>query len=144
MTLAAILKSKGHDVASVRPTSPITEVVTRLSERGIGAVLVEDTLGQILGIVSERDIARALAAHGAATLSMTAGQLMTARPVSAAPGVSVSAAMRMMTDGRFRHLPVMEGGKLLGLVSIGDVVKALLAQQAQEVDSLKAYVVGAM
>ncbi|WP_114913395.1 CBS domain-containing protein [Acidibrevibacterium fodinaquatile] len=144
MTLAAILKTKGHDVASMRPTSTIAEVVAKLAERGIGAVLVEDTLGQILGIVSERDIVRALAVHGAATLTMTAGQLMTARPVTAAPGISVATAMQIMTDGRFRHLPVMENGKLIGIVSIGDVVKSLLAQQAQEVDSLKAYVVGAM
>ncbi|MCA7121045.1 MAG: CBS domain-containing protein [Acidibrevibacterium sp.] len=144
MTLAAILKTKGHDVASMRPTSTIAEVVAKLAERGIGAVLVEDTLGQILGIVSERDIVRALAVHGAATLTMTAGQLMTARPVTAAPGISVATAMQIMTDGRFRHLPVMENGKLIGIVSIGDVVKSLLAQQAQEVDSLKAYVAGAM
>ncbi|MGC8524390.1 MAG: CBS domain-containing protein [Acidibrevibacterium sp.] len=144
MTLAAILKTKGHDVASMRPTSTIAEVVAKLAERGIGAVLVEDTLGQILGIVSERDIVRALAVHGAATLTMTAAQLMTAQPVSATPGLSVAEAMRLMTDGRFRHLPVMENGKLIGIVSIGDVVKSLLAQQAQEVDSLKAYVVGAM
>ena len=144
MTLAAILKTKGHDVASMRPTSTIAEVVAKLAERGIGAVLVEDTLGQILGIVSERDIVRALAVHGAATLTMTAGQLMTARPVTAAPGISVATAMQIMTDGRFRHLPVMENGKLIGIVSIGDVVKSLLAQQAQDIDSLKAYVVGAM
>ncbi len=143
MTLAAILKSKGHDVASMRPTSTIADVVTKLAERGIGAILVEDALGQVLGIVSERDIVRALAVHGAATLGMTAGQLMTARPVTAAPSISVSAAMQIMTDGRFRHLPVVDRGKVIGIVSIGDVVKSLLAQQAQEVDSLKAYVAGA-
>jgi CBS domain-containing protein len=144
MTLAAILKSKGHDVASMRPTSTIADVVMRLAERGIGAILVEDALGQVLGIVSERDIVRALAVHGAATLGMTAGQLMTARLVTAAPGISVAEAMRIMTDGRFRHLPVVDGGKVIGIVSIGDVVKSLLAQQAQDIDSLKAYVVGAM
>ena len=144
MTLAVILKTKGHDVATMRPTATIAEVVARLAERGIGAILIEDALGQILGIVSERDIVRALAVHGAATLGMTAGQLMTTRVVSTAPGTSVEDAMHIMTEGRFRHLPVMERGKLVGIVSIGDVVKSLLAQRAQEVDSLKAYVVGAM
>ncbi len=144
MTLAAILKTKGHDVATTRPTHTIAEALARLAERGIGAVLVEDALGQVLGILSERDIARALATHGAATLGMTAGQLMTTRLVSAKPGTSVEEAMRIMTEGRFRHLPVMEGGLLVGIVSIGDVVKSLLAQKAQEVDSLKAYVVGAI
>jgi CBS domain-containing protein len=69
---------------------------------------------------------------------------MTARLVTAAPGISVAEAMRIMTDGRFRHLPVVDGGKVIGIVSIGDVVKSLLAQQAQDIDSLKAYVVGAM
>ncbi len=144
MTLAAILKSKGHDVVSMRPTSTIADVMMRFVERGIGAILVEDALGQVLGIVSERDIVHALAVHGAATLGMTAGQLMTARPVTAAPGLSVAKAMRIMTDGRFRHLPVVDGGKVVGIVSIGDIVKSLLAQQAQDIDSLKAYVVGAM
>jgi CBS domain-containing protein len=144
MTLAAILKTKGHDVAAMRATHTIAEAVARLAERGIGAIVVEDALGQVLGILSERDIVRALAVHGAATLTMTAGQLMTARPTTASPSVSVAEAMHIMTDGRFRHLPVMEGDKLIGIVSIGDVVKALLAQQAQDVDSLKAYVAGSM
>lgn len=143
MTVAAILKHKGSDVASVAPATPIHEVTHVLNERRIGAVLVLDAARQLLGIVSERDIVRALAQHGARVLDMTAAQLMTAHVQTATPRTSVADAMAMMTQGRFRHVPVMENGSLVGMISIGDVVKSRLHQQAQEVDSLKAYVTGA-
>ena len=142
MTVAAILKQKGRDVAHVAPTATVAEVVQTLTARRIGAVLVLDSAGQVLGIVSERDVVRSLAEQGGRTLEMTAAQLMTSGLHTAAPGTSVAEATEMMTAGRFRHLPVMEGTKLLGIVSIGDVVKARLSQQDQEVDSLKAYVAG--
>jgi CBS domain-containing protein len=143
MTVAAILRHKGYQVASVPPTSTIAEVAQTLSERRIGAVLVLDTAEQLLGIVSERDIVQSLAANGAKTLEMTAGQLMTRALQTATPHTTVAQAMEMMTAGRFRHLPVIEHGALVGLVSIGDVVKARILQQESEVDSLKAYVSGA-
>lgn len=143
MTVAAILKHKGTDVARVPPTATIAEVAQILSERRIGAVLVTDTAHQVLGIVSERDIVGHLADHGSRTLEMTAAQLMTRDLHIAGPGTTVVEATAMMTEGRFRHLPVMDGDRLLGIVSIGDVVKARLSQQEQEVDSLKAYVAGA-
>ena len=94
--------------------------------------------------MSERDIVRTLADHASATFDMTAEQLMTRSLKIASPETTVAQAMEMMTDGRFRHLPVLAGGKLVGLVSIGDVVKARLSQQEHEVDSLKAYVSGAV
>ena len=143
MTIAAILKQKGHDVARVAPTATIAEVARRLGEKRIGAVLVMDTADQLLGIVSERDIVWALPEHGARALEMTAAQLMTRDLHTATMHTTVPHAMEMMTTGRFRHLPVMDGSKLLGVVSIGDIVKARLSQQEQEVDSLKAYVAGA-
>ena len=143
MTIAAILKHKGHDVAHVAPTASVAEVVQQLAARRIGAVLVLDTADQLLGIVSERDIVGSLAEHGKRTLEMTAAQLMTRDLHTATMHTTVAQATEMMTSGRFRHLPVMEGGKLLGIVSIGDIVKARLSQQEQEVDSLKAYVAGA-
>jgi CBS domain-containing protein len=118
-------------------------VAQRLSDRRIGAVLIQDAAGQMLGIVSERDIIRALATHGAHTLEMTAGQLMTRSLRTASPETTVSQAMSMMTAGRFRHLPVVEDAQLVGIISIGDVVKSRLMQQEHEVDSLKAYVAGA-
>lgn len=143
MTVAAILKHKGHDVASVPPTATIAEVTQLLSTRRIGGVVVQDSVEQLLGILTERDIVHALAAHGARALEMTAAQLMTRTLQTATPRTTVSEAMSVMTNGRFRHLPVIEDGSLAGIVSIGDIVKARIDQQEHEVDSLKAYVSGA-
>ena len=143
MTIAAILKHKGNDVARVPPTATIKEVADRLGELRIGAILVMDSADQLMGIVSERDIVRALPAHGARVLEMTAAQLMTQTLHTTSPQTSVAEAMEQMTNRRVRHLPVMDQGRLVGIVSIGDVVKTLIDQQAQEVDSLKAYVAGA-
>ena len=141
-TVAAILKHKGYRVTTVDPARPIAGVVDVLAEHRIGAVLVVDSAEQLLGIVSERDIVRSLAGNGARTLEMTAGQLMTRSLQFAHPGTTVAEAMAMMTVGRFRHLPVMERESLVGLISIGDVVKARIMEQEDEVDSLKAYVAG--
>ncbi|HTZ70069.1 MAG TPA: CBS domain-containing protein [Acetobacteraceae bacterium] len=144
MTVAAILKHKGHDIASVAPTARVSEIVKLLAERRIGAVLVRDAAGQMLGIVSERDIVRFLAREGAAVVDMTAAQLMTSTLHTATPATTVAQAMAQMTKQRVRHLPVLDDGELVGLVSIGDVVLSRLDQQAQEVDSLRAYVAGSM
>jgi CBS domain-containing protein len=141
-TIAAILKHKGRRVTTVDPTLPIAGVVDVLAEHGIGAVLVLDRGGQLLGIVSERDIVRSLAANGARTLEMTAGQLMTRALQVARPETTVAEAMGRMTVGRFRHMPVLDRDALVGLISIGDVVKARIMEQEDEVDSLKAYVAG--
>ena len=105
-TVAAILKHKGYQVSTVDPTTPISEIAQLLSEHRIGAVLVIDNTEQMLGIVSERDIVRSLAANGGRTLEMTAGQLMTRAVHVAHPDTTVEQAMQMMTAGRFRHLPV--------------------------------------
>ncbi len=141
-TVAAILKHKGYQVTTVSPTLTIERVASVLAEHRIGAVLVVDSAGQLLGIVSERDIVRCLAANGARTLEMTAGQLMTRALQIAHPATTVAEAMARMTVGRFRHLPVMDHDTLVGLISIGDVVKARIMEQEDEVDSLKAYVAG--
>ena len=141
-TVAAILKHKGYQVTTIEPTATIAHVVDVLAEHRIGAALVIDGADQLLGIVSERDIVRCLAANGASTLEMTAGQLMTRALQVAHPETTVAEAMSMMTMGRFRHLPVMDHGVLVGLISIGDVVKARIMEQESEVDSLKAYVAG--
>jgi CBS domain-containing protein len=120
----------------------IAEVAGILASKRIGAVLVMDA-DQLVGIVSERDIVVKLAEHGHRTLEMTASQLMTSEVQTATPRTTVGEAMGMMTDGRFRHVPVIEEGRLVGLVSIGDVVKAKISDAEQEVDSLRAYVAGA-
>ena len=141
-TVAAILKHKGHQVTKVDPTLPVAGVVDVLAEHRIGAVLLIDRAEQLLGIVTERDIVRSLVTNGARTLDMTASQLMTSIVQFADPGTTVTEAMTMMTEGRFRHMPVVEADRLVGLVSIGDVVKARIMEQEDEVDSLRAYVGG--
>lgn len=142
MKVAAILRHKGSHVTSVEATTTVAQIAEMLVDHRIGAVLVLDRAEQLLGIVSERDIVRGLAANGATALTMTAGQLMTRALQVADPNTTVAEAMRMMTDGRFRHIPVVDQGRLAGLISIGDVVKARIMEQETEVDSLKAYVAG--
>lgn len=141
-TVATILRHKGFQVISIDPTARVSEVAAILSERRIGAILVMDREEQILGIVSERDIVRSLAANGARTLEMTAGQLMTRAVQVAHPETTVAEAMHIMTAGRFRHLPVMDHDTLVGIISIGDVVKARIMHQDTVVESLTAYVAG--
>lgn len=143
MVIAGILKHKGSHVMSVAPTATVAEVVHLLTTRRIGAVLVVDETNQLRGILSERDIVRSLAERGAGTLELTASQLMTSEVQTATPQTSIGEAMTMMTVGRFRHVPVVEDDRLVGLVSIGDVVKAKIGEAEQEVDSLRAYVAGA-
>jgi CBS domain-containing protein len=140
MTVAAILKHKGSEVISVTPDVTVAELTRVLSAKRIGAVPVVDGTGQLLGIISERDVMYALAVHGARTLEMTAAKLMTPEPRTVLRRTTVAEATAIITESRFRHLPVVEGGVLVGIVSIGDVVKARIMQQEYEVDSLKAYV----
>jgi CBS domain-containing protein len=143
MVIAGILKNKGGNVLSVTPDATVAEVVQILASRRVGAVLVVDTDNHLKGILSERDVVRSLAEHGAATLDLPASQLMTSDVHTATPQTSIAEAMEMMTDGRFRHVPVVQDDRLVGLVSIGDVVKAKIGEAEHEVDSLRAYVAGA-
>jgi CBS domain-containing protein len=141
-TVAGILKHKGYTVLTVHPDARISDVAAILAENRIGAVLVIDEAEQMLGIVSERDIVRALAGNGPRTVDMTAGQLMTRAVHVAHPDTTVVEAMHIMTVGRFRHLPVVDHDTLVGLISIGDVVKARIMAQDVAVESLTAYVSG--
>lgn len=143
MMISSILKHKGQDIVSVGPGATIAEVARILKSRRIGAVLVLDAEGQLLGILSERDIVSRLAERGASVLEMSAAQLMTGDVTTITPRTTVNEAMELMTNRRFRHIPVVEDGRLVGLVSIGDVVKAKITEAEQEVDSLRAYVAGA-
>jgi CBS domain-containing protein len=128
MSVAAILRQLGNQLTTMPPTARIADVARLLAERRTSAVLVADSVDQLLGIVSERDIVQSLAANGARTLEMTAGQLMTRALKTATPRTSIAEAMQTMTAGNFRHLPVLENGTLLGLVSITDVVRARVVQ----------------
>lgn len=141
MFVSDILAQKGTGVHSVVPTASVAEVSQQLSVRRIGSVLVIDEHGSVLGIVSERDVVRALASEGAAALALEVSRIMTREVVTCDPDDSIEEVMQAMTSGRFRHVPVVRRGDLLGLVSIGDVVKARLAETRHETEALKAYIV---
>jgi len=142
MTVAAILDHKGYEIVSARPDDHLSTTAELLARHRIGAVLVRDAAGSVLGILSERDIVRAIAAHGAAALSMTASAVMTRDVIYGSPGDTVDKVLATMTDRRIRHLPVMHEGKLVGFVSIGDVVKRRIADVEAEADQLRQFVAG--
>lgn len=140
MQVAAILKTKGNRVDKARPEMTASEAAKTLAQKGIGALVVCDPGGKIMGIVSERDIVRSLAAEGASSLDMPIGEIMTSDVVSCSPDDDLKHVMEVMTMRRFRHLPVMNDGGLKGIISIGDVVKYRLEEQEHEVNVLKDYV----
>ena len=139
MAIATILRGKGSDVASVEPDSTLSDVVARLVQRRIGALLVIE-LGEPVGIVSERDVVRCLGAHGPEALHMRVRDVMTAPLITISPRDSIPDAMELMTDRRIRHLPVLDSGRLVGLVSIGDLVKRRIEEAEQEALALKDYI----
>jgi len=141
MFVSDILSQKGGLVYSVTPATSVAEVAQQLSSRRIGSVLVLSDQNAVVGIVSERDLVRATATHGAKALELEARQVMTRDVVTCDPDDSIDHVMQTMTQGRFRHLPVVRHGELLGLVSIGDVVKARLEEAKHETEALKAYIV---
>ena len=143
MIISTILKGKGAEVVSVGPGDPVSAVARVLTERGIGAALVRDPAGRVLGIISERDIVRGMANQGQGTTQLPAERLMTRDLVTVTPQTSVNEAMELMTRHRVRHLPVIENGALVGVVSIGDLVKARIEEAEHEAAELKAYVVSA-
>lgn len=141
MFVSDILAQKGALVYSVPPATSVAEVAQQLSARRIGSVLVLSDQSAVMGIVSERDLVRAIATHGIKALELEARQVMTREVVTCDPDDSIDEVMQTMTSGRFRHLPVIRRGELLGLVSIGDVVKARLEETVHEAEALKAYIV---
>jgi len=142
MLIAQILAGKGSDVISTRPEASVAEVASLLKEKRIGAVVVTDADGQLCGIISERDLARGLANHGAKLLDMKVARLMTANVVTCSPDDGLATLMQQMTDGRFRHLPVVKDDKLIGIISIGDVVKHRLKELEAETHMLQDYIHG--
>jgi CBS domain-containing protein len=141
MFVSDILAQKGGLVFSVTPATSVAQLSQQLSTRRIGSMLVLDVEGAVAGIVSERDLVRAFASHGAKAMELEARQVMTRDVVTCDPDDSIDQVMQTMTSGRFRHLPVVRRGELLGLVSIGDVVKARLEEAKHETEALKAYIV---
>jgi CBS domain-containing protein len=143
MTVAMILKAKGTHVETVRPEATLQDVVERLARRRIGAVLVTAASGDILGIVSERDVVFALGNGGGIALQRRADEVMTKNLVTCVPEDRAEDLMEMMTQGRFRHVPVVQDGKLLGIVSIGDVVKRRIEDTDSERAAMRDYIASA-
>ena len=141
MFVSDILSEKGGLVYTVTPSTTVGDISRQLSTRRIGSVLVVDRLDQVAGIVSERDLVHAIATHGTPALELEAAHIMTRNVVTCDPDDSIDQVMQVMTAGRFRHLPVVQRGELIGLISIGDVVKARLAETEHEKEALRAYIV---
>ena len=139
MTVSRILALKGRDVTTITPHRSVADAIALLAARRIGAVIVGGDDGAVLGILSERDIVRALAA-GADALQHPVSRYMTAEVITCAPDMLIIDVMEEMTAGRFRHMPVMEGGRLAGIVSIGDVVKHRLDEMQHETQALREYI----
>ena len=141
--ISKILKNKGTEIVSVAPGDTVLAVARVLTQRNIGAALVRDVAGRLLGIISERDIVAGMANQGQGTTQLPTERLMTRDLVTVTPQTSVTEAMGLMTRRRVRHLPVLDNGQLVGLVSIGDLVKARIDEAEHEAAELKAYVVSA-
>jgi CBS domain-containing protein len=139
MTVRAILDTKGHHILNVEPEAALAAAVKILGERKIGAVLVMSR-GRIEGILSERDIVRVLAERGAAVLDEPVSSVMTRKVVSCRQNDTVAAIMEIMTLGKFRHLPVVEGDRVVGLISIGDIVKWRVQEYENEQEALRQYI----
>jgi CBS domain-containing protein len=140
MTVAHILAIKGRDVVTAAPDSTVADIAKVLASRGIGAAIITGAERQVLGIISERDIVRAVASGGTLALSDIASRHMTTKLVLGSDEMTVTQAMAHMTAGRFRHLPIVNNGALAGLVSIGDIVKHRLAQIESESNALRDYI----
>lgn len=143
MLVSQILKSKAGDgVITITPDATVAEAVEVLSKRRIGALIVSPDGKHVAGILSERDVVRELGRRGTACLADRVDALMTARLVTCSRAEQTDAVLQKMTDGRFRHMPVMEGDEMVGLISIGDVVKARLEELAAEKDALEGMIKG--
>ncbi len=140
MTIASVLRSKGNTIVSVKPETPLMELVATIASRRIGAVLVLDDQGALAGIVSERDVVKALATKGQEVTGMRAGDIMTRTVTTVTPATSINEAMELMDRGYFRHLPVLENGELLGIISVRDVVRARIERHVEETDNLRHYI----
>lgn len=142
MTIAAILAGKGYDVIQLESHATTQEAARLLSERRIGCLPVVDD-GEVVGIVSERDIVRTLGSNGASSLNEPVSKVMTSPALTIAPELPVMSALSLMTRRRIRHLPVIEGGKMVGFVSIGDLVKYRIDRIEAEAEAMREYIQGA-
>jgi CBS domain-containing protein len=140
MSVAAILKHKGARVETVRPNATVQQICDQLSSKHIGAAVVLGAGGEVIGVVSERDIIHAVAKHGSGALHRSIDEIMTRDVVSCKLTDTSADLMEMMTRGRFRHVPVVEGDRLVGIVSIGDVVKRRIEDSELERHAMREYI----
>jgi CBS domain-containing protein len=140
MSIKSILSTKGDNVVTIEPAATLEVAVNTLTQQRIGALVVLGPDRRVTGIVSERDIIRALAQHGADVLKQPIAQVMTRKVATCTQGETVATIMETMTNGRFRHIPVVEQDRLVGIISIGDVVKHRLKEMEQESAALRDYI----
>ncbi len=140
MSVAAILRDKGNTIVSVLPETPLMEIVATIASRRIGAVLVRSEPGELVGIVSERDVVKALAAKGSGLDALAARDVMTPDVTTVTPQTSINDAMELMDKGYFRHLPVLDQGALVGIISVRDVVRARIDKHVEEAESMISYI----
>jgi len=140
MKLAELIKSKEKEIVKITQDSKIAAAASTMTEAKIGALLVEDGAGKIVGILSERDIVRGMGPHGADLHDVEVSELMTRNLIRCSPSDTVNEAMAMMTDRRIRHLPVFDGEELVGFISIGDLVKCRIMEVQSEAEALRQYI----
>jgi CBS domain-containing protein len=140
MTVKSILLSKGREVTSIEPTATLESAIALLAQRRIGALVVLGPERRVIGILSERDIVRVLAELGPAVLSAPIAQVMTRKVSTCSESDTVSALMEQMTAGKFRHVPVIDRERVIGIISIGDVVKHRLGEMERESEALRDYI----
>jgi CBS domain-containing protein len=140
MILSELMRGNNHEVVKIKTDNSIADAATALTENKIGALLVEDQTGNIVGLLSERDIVGGMGPHGADLHEVSVSELMTVELIKCAPGDTVLEAMAMMTERRIRHLPVYDGDDFIGLVSIGDLVKWRISEVQAEAEAMRQYI----
>src|SRR5215467_1919438 len=140
MNVKTILAAKGGEVITIEPTADLAAAAQLLSAHRIGAVLIQGAGGRLAGILSERDIVRALSESGAAALALPVGQVMTRNVATCSEDDTVASIMERMTAGKFRHMPVVTKDKLVGLISIGDIVKQRVEEIERESEAMRDYI----
>lgn len=140
MNVKTILAAKGGDIYTIEPTATLAAAAKLLSAHKIGVVIIRGAGGRLSGILSERDIVRAVSEHGAEALTVPVGQVMTRNVTTCGEDDSIADIMERMTTGKFRHVPVLKNGKLIGLISIGDVVKQRVEEIERDADAMREYI----
>jgi CBS domain-containing protein len=140
MTVSSILAAKGGDVITIEPTATLAVAAALLTKKRIGALVIVGAGGRVAGILSERDIVHTIAERGRQALDEPLSQAMTREVATCEPDDEITSLMERMTDGKFRHMPVVKGGKLAGIVSIGDIVKQRVDEMERESEAMRGYI----